>query len=222
MSAHFRALYRKSNQRKIVCRLIVSRSYWDWSLDASNLTASPIWNDKYGFGGDGKVGDSTLANGRCVENGPFTNAIPYWQAKADNEMHTYHIFPQPHCLSRGFATGERQELFQASITPEKVEETLEQAEYDEFFAKLELGPHNAVPQFISGDFYYFTAPNGKEINNIVCSFLTQSRSSLLPTSCPDRSALGELATAGSQSTARDQGREKGLPMVQGSGRAVCT
>ena len=37
---------------------------------------------------------------------------------------------------------------------------LEKADYDSFNIGLELGPHNAIPKTVRGDFYRVTAPYG--------------------------------------------------------------
>lgn len=129
-------------------------------MDSENLTASPIWDNEFGFGGDGKNGNPTLARGRCVVEGPFANTTRHWQAHADNKLHVYNVSADPHCFSRGFATGDTKRRFEADVKPDRVNHVLAREAYEEFFAELELGTHNAVPQFISGDFYYFTAPNG--------------------------------------------------------------
>jgi tyrosinase len=107
------------------------------------------------------TGEPTLAKGRCVDTGPFANRTFHWQAHADAHAHKYNISHNPHCLSRGFATDSFQTRFQEQVKPERLENALQQDGYDNFFSKLEFGPHNAIPQFISGDFYYFTAPNGE-------------------------------------------------------------
>ena len=59
--------------------------YWDELTDSANLTASPIFDPVYGFGGDGVGNDS------CIADGPFSNL-------------TLHLGPvyevTNHCLSR--------------------------------------------------------------------------------------------------------------------------
>jgi hypothetical protein len=59
--------------------------YWEEILDTGNLTASPIFDTTYGFGGDGSGNDS------CITDGPFANT-------------TLHLGPiyevTDHCISR--------------------------------------------------------------------------------------------------------------------------
>lgn len=45
------------------------------------------------------------------------------------------------------------------VSPARVAQTLDQPDYVAFFKDFESGSHNAIPQFIRGDFLTFTAPN---------------------------------------------------------------
>jgi tyrosinase len=180
-----KAPFRKYSPYSLLAGLTIAFRYWDWSFDSGDLTASPIWDNDLGFGGDGKPGKPTLARGRCVEEGPFANTTRYWQAHADNKLHVYNVSADPHCFSRGFATGDTKKRFEADITPDRVNDVLAQDAYDEFFAKLELGTHNAVPQFISGDFYFFTAPNGMLVGfayvwKLLTEYQIQSSTCIMP------------------------------------------
>ncbi|KAH8670203.1 hypothetical protein BGZ60DRAFT_527687 [Tricladium varicosporioides] len=67
------------------CNYTGVQPYWEELLDVSNLTASPIFDTVYGFGGDGNGTDN------CITDGPFANM-------------TLHLGPvyevTDHCLSR--------------------------------------------------------------------------------------------------------------------------
>ena len=127
-----------------------------------DLSASPIWNNQTGFGGNGDLsGAITLYEGHCVVDGPFANTMRHWlyQQMGENE---WTLLASPHCLSRGFVTTKHVDDLHSRISPEQIEEILRQQNYSEFFIRLENNTHNAIPQFIMGDFYSFTAPNGRE------------------------------------------------------------
>ena len=42
-----------------------------------------------------------------------------------------------------------------------MKELLRQQLYSNFFELLEASAHNAIPQFINGDFFALSAPNGR-------------------------------------------------------------
>ncbi|EFY95267.2 putative domain, di-copper centre [Metarhizium robertsii ARSEF 23] len=139
------------------CLYSGSLPYWDWSLDAADLAQSPIWSTS-GFGSDGtSTGERGVGNGHCVTDGPFANSTRNWQAEEIGSQ--FKISRNPHCLSRGFQTGDAKKKLQARVTPESIISILEQDSYAEFFKKLEDHAHNAIPQFIRGDFLLQTAPN---------------------------------------------------------------
>jgi tyrosinase len=131
--------------------------YWDWTLDSQDLSASPIWSS---FGGDGDPSSPIiLHNGRCILDGPFANSTRHWQSeKIDGSFQT---LGNPRCLSRGFASGEDQKSFQDRVTPSWMNELLRQKLYTNFIELLEASAHNAIPQFINGDFFALSAPNGR-------------------------------------------------------------
>jgi tyrosinase len=66
-------------------QLLTHFRYWEEILDTANLTASPIFDTTYGFGGNGSGNDS------CISDGPFANT-------------TLHLGPiyevTDHCISR--------------------------------------------------------------------------------------------------------------------------
>ncbi|KAJ3483546.1 hypothetical protein NLG97_g7283 [Lecanicillium saksenae] len=133
-------------------------SYWDWSLDAEDLALSPIWSPS-AFGPNGNSsGKTSVGNGYCVVDGPFANVTRHWQAKVQGGESE--ILSNPHCLSRGFQTGTKKEELQSRVSQQAVENILVQDSYASFFTSLEDHVHNAIPQFVRGDFLLQTAPNG--------------------------------------------------------------
>lgn len=126
--------------------------YWDWTLDSSDLSHSPVFSPTVGFGGDGEVnGPITVGNsGRCVVDGPF----------AGLHAKFYDVKYHPHCLSRGFRTDDgRLGVIDGSlISPESIEEVLKINSYEDFVASMESRVHDAIPFGIGGDFETFTAP----------------------------------------------------------------
>lgn len=64
-------------------------------------------------------------------------------------------------MSRGFVNGTKKEGYQSRITPEALQRLLSQETYQGLLDEVEVQAHNAVPQFIRGDFYLITAPNGE-------------------------------------------------------------
>jgi len=134
-------------------------SYWDWTADASDFAASPIWDVKTGFGGDGDLtSEASIFNGRCVMEGPFANVTRHWQSKSNGLG--FDILENPHCLSRGFSKGDEKKKLQSRISDAIVQNILDQPSYSDFFDILEARLHNAIPLFIKGDFFGMTAPNG--------------------------------------------------------------
>jgi len=76
----------------------------------------------------------------------------------------------PHCLSRALVIGEKKELFQSRINATALERVLNQPTYSDFQDNLEASVHNALPQYIMGDCYYSTAPNGNCFSRIIFEF----------------------------------------------------
>ena len=127
------------------------RRYWDWSLDWEDLIRSPIWDNYTGFGGNGNSSDDkSVAYGYCVTDGPFARLTALIWGVED----------KPHCFSRGFANHDKVKKFGLRVSPQALEKMLEKADYDSFNIGLELGPHNAIPKTVRGDFYRVTAPYG--------------------------------------------------------------
>ncbi|SMQ51023.1 unnamed protein product [Zymoseptoria tritici ST99CH_3D7] len=146
---------------KSACGFKGQLPYWDWTLDWDDLSSSPVWDVVYGFGGDGSAeGEVVLQNGRCVTDGPFANSIRAYKAIRGEGDHVAHeVSFDPHCLSRGFKNDSLLDTLQSLVSPSSVQEVLAQSNYEAFFEAFETGAHNAIPQFISGDFLSFGAPN---------------------------------------------------------------
>ncbi|KAI2618482.1 putative tyrosinase [Hypoxylon sp. NC1633] len=125
--------------------------YWDWTRDWADLTQSPIWSATEGFGGNGNMDlPTTVGDGRCVQEGPF----------AGLQVQYYDEDWNPHCLSRGFLTGEVQDHFGAQrLNSSAIAAVLDEPDYYKFVLRLEDGPHLAIPIIVRGDFLRFTAPN---------------------------------------------------------------
>ena len=153
------------------------------------MTKSAIWDLRVGFGGNG---NSSLKNpfldGYCLTEGPFSM------------LEAAYIGPEykPHCLSRGFESGENLAKLGESLKPEAVEQVLSLPDYDAFNIGLENGPHLAIPKIIAGDFQYFSAPNGMVFSfgrDLVCwkTNLAVLRSCILFASHTDRSYMVDVA-----------------------------
>lgn len=125
-------------------------TYWDWTLDWENVTMSPVWDIKTGFGGNGNVAvGAPVFKAHCVTEGPFANLeVPYLDK----------VY-RPHCLLRGF--DEDHEELRRELHPGRLMELLLSPDYSGINLGLEHGPHNAIPRSINGDFSVFTAPYGK-------------------------------------------------------------
>lgn len=132
--------------------------YWDWSLDAENLTASPIWDSDMGFGGDGnKSLEESVPLGCCVTDGPFSNITVQY----------YGTEQQTHCLSRKLIDKDHfDHIFGSHVNSDALQKITNEPDYASFNTKLEDGPHNAIPRTIRGDFYRVTAPNGKSLTRL--------------------------------------------------------
>jgi tyrosinase len=133
--------------------------YWNWELDSTDVTKAPIWDSESGFGSDGEssMSQGAILNGYCVNDGPFQNLeIPYLDEK-------YY----PHCLSRGFLSGDDLLEQSENLSTHKIEEVLSLNDYNEFNLGLENGPHLAIPRSIRGDFSLLTAPSGKRLGKVI-------------------------------------------------------
>ncbi|KAJ9223621.1 hypothetical protein DTO169C6_3973 [Paecilomyces variotii] len=123
--------------------------YWNWSLDWEDLSKSPVWDNETGFGGSGS-GTESVANGRCVLDGPFAGAqAAYYEGN-------YH----PHCLSRGFLADEViRRVGRLTVQPAILNRVFEERDYYDFLLKVEQASHLTIPYIVQGDFSKVTAPN---------------------------------------------------------------
>ncbi|WYZ44479.1 hypothetical protein EsH8_VII_000915 [Colletotrichum jinshuiense] len=124
------------------CQYDGAHPYWNWVLDSSDLSHSPVFHTVSGFGG----------NDRSWKHFPEKDTV----------------INEPHCLSRWFRdraslkNAEDEALYEKihdRISPEYVEQTLAATDYNSFFKKFEAGAHNAIPMFIRGEWLNFTATN---------------------------------------------------------------
>ncbi|KAB5590455.1 Tyrosinase tyrosinase: common central domain containing protein [Ceratobasidium theobromae] len=126
--------------------------YWNWSLDADNVTESPVFNpnEKYGLGTFG-----TCADNYTVHDGAFSNVI--------------RAYPYPHLVTRHFdpypfkyKTFEFDFLYPNMIAmeafnPEAIESIIDgsKGNFTDFAYKVDgaraQGPHNAVHLMLPGD-----------------------------------------------------------------------
>lgn len=146
----------------IIWTNVILFRYWDWALDAHDLSSSPVFDGYDGFGGNGSSTSSTqpeLFGGYCVMDGPFANATRHWQSKSNG--HGFELLRNSHCLSRGFRSGEKKLKLEDRVTTAAINSVLSISTYEEFVDALEVQAHNSIPQFVQGDFYGLTAPNGK-------------------------------------------------------------
>ncbi|KAJ5184018.1 hypothetical protein N7492_001634 [Penicillium capsulatum] len=126
--------------------------YWDWTLDWKDPSQSPIWDSELGFGGDGNTNEEeTVNHGYCVKSGPFANYTVRYENGTVN----------PHCLSRGFGCMDNpksHEIDGTFLSPRFVDHAKTYPDFFNFTLALEMGPHNAIPNGVCGDFYSFDAP----------------------------------------------------------------
>ncbi|KAI0436029.1 putative tyrosinase [Xylaria telfairii] len=146
---YFIHIYEKTLKQH--CQYHGTLPYWDWTRDSADLAQAPVWDAMEGFGGNGNVKQPiTVGHGHCVEDGLF----------AGLQVQYYDMDWYPHCLSRGFLTGDFLDVFGAHrLNSSAITSILEETDYYQFVLKLEDGPHASIPIIVRGDFYRFTAPN---------------------------------------------------------------
>ncbi|KAH8724982.1 hypothetical protein GQ44DRAFT_772714 [Phaeosphaeriaceae sp. PMI808] len=114
-------------------------TYWDWGLDWEDITAAPIWAAEDGFGSNGHPSEGlekAINGGYCVQDGPFRHfSVPYLDKSY-----------WPHCLTRGFLTGDELKNKSQLLAPDVLEGLLDMEDYSSFNLGLENGPHNVIPQ----------------------------------------------------------------------------
>lgn len=90
--------------------------------------------------------------GTCISDGPFVNYEVHWENRT----------AKPHCLSRGFGRqGYPARFVGNDFSPIEMRKTFAKHKFIDFSLRIEIGPHNALPMNICGDFMLFEAPNGK-------------------------------------------------------------
>lgn len=147
--------------------------YWDWTLDASDIVASPLFDGSpYSMSGDGEfipnrttfydtislpsIGSVKIPNtpgngGGCVTTGPFANfTVQFGEvggsintSSLDNPKNLAHT---PHCLRRDLNPG----VVNVSLTAANVETLLESPNITVFNNVLELGTDPMVQSLHAG------------------------------------------------------------------------
>ncbi|TEB25523.1 Di-copper centre-containing protein [Coprinellus micaceus] len=168
---HFGRLYEESLRE--TCKYEGPLPYWDWDRDTSGdkpISASPIFDPKNGFGGDGVPGTYTVPTDNdnstyplipaafkgCVGDGPFAAV-------------TMHVGPNlrftDHCLTRGFNEDVRPALSSAHLAG-----ILSQGDYDSFWNALDGLPfkpeprlHDAGHGYIGGEMTSFYTSNNDPV-----------------------------------------------------------
>ncbi|KAK4955267.1 hypothetical protein LTR10_007462 [Elasticomyces elasticus] len=128
--------------------------YWDWTLDWQNITASPVFDATYGFGGNGYEGDES----GCVRDGPLrTASLLYGPEESYDEIHP------THCLNRVFRHYENHTLGSISgqhLRPASIRWISKKPTYDGFRNATEILAHNSLHWGFHGDFSSNAAANG--------------------------------------------------------------
>lgn len=152
----------KARQRRSSGRSVYSQnadelqpfSYWDWSLDTSDVPGSSIWDAKSGFGGNGvSSGPNGTKTPKCIQDGPFKN----WR------VHYSQLETKEHCLEREWNDGSEEpgDMLALFYTPEAVKKIQQITNYNDYRIDLEGGPHGALHSAIGGDMTPSTSPNGE-------------------------------------------------------------
>ncbi|KAH6695254.1 hypothetical protein F5X68DRAFT_186745 [Plectosphaerella plurivora] len=142
---HRRFIFVYEKYLKTKCGYKGAVPFWDWTLDWEDPMASPIFDSKTGFGGDGDPKGPMHGTSHCVTDLPFKNMKPQWLGEKY----------EPHCLTRWFS----EDWYGRYMNPGSLEKVMAANNYADFFLALEMGPHDIIPMGVRGDFTSFTAPN---------------------------------------------------------------
>ncbi|KAK4979270.1 hypothetical protein LTR42_001773 [Elasticomyces elasticus] len=119
-----------------------------------NITASPVFDATYGFGGNGYEGDES----GCVRDGPLrTASLLYGPEESYDEIHP------THCLNRVFRHYENHTLGSISgqhLRPASIRWISKKPTYDGFRNATEILAHNSLHWGFHGDFSSNAAANG--------------------------------------------------------------
>jgi tyrosinase len=137
-------------------------SYWDWSLDVANVSASSIWDAKSAFGGNGVAPRPTDTS--TDERRPFKDfTVEYSQ-----------LATEKHCIGRNWNSGGEEvgSMWAESYTPAIVAAGQEHVYFTSYSVTLENGPHGAIHAAVGGDMSPSTSPIGKSTTpeyNLTCA-----------------------------------------------------
>ncbi|UPK92493.1 hypothetical protein LCI18_003428 [Fusarium solani-melongenae] len=146
---YFVHVYEKAIQE---CGYEGAATYWDWSLDTSDVPGSSIWDARSGFGGNGvRPGPNGTNTPKCIQDGPFK----------DLRVHYSQLETKEHCLEREWNDGteEAGDMLAQFYTPEVVNKAQQITNYNDYRIELEGGPHGALHSAIGGDMTPSTSPN---------------------------------------------------------------
>ncbi|CUS06676.1 unnamed protein product [Tuber aestivum] len=145
---YYLAIYEKALREE--CDYKGAQPYWDWTLDADNFIASPLWDPVTGFGGNGVPAPADgspfavpgATGGGCVTDGPFVDM-------------RLHLGPGPslagtsRCLRRAFSPW----IAKTFSNTAKVNNALAQKDFG-WFNKVVEGETNFLNVGIHGGGHY--------------------------------------------------------------------
>ncbi|TFK33812.1 hypothetical protein BDQ12DRAFT_669943 [Crucibulum laeve] len=143
-----------------------SQPYWDWSLDADDIMASPVFSPDTGFGGNGVDGTYTDLYG--TDSSPPTNHTSGWGGGCvlDGPFSSYRLALGPgqrindHCIVRNI-----NQTFSQFITYAQVANTTRQPTFELF--RIELEGKGVTPTHKIHDGGHFAV--GGEMGNLYSS-----------------------------------------------------
>lgn len=193
-SAVIRASNRGSSRKcgSPPAKLTIKFRYWDWTLDAANIEASPLFDGSpYSMSGNGKAipgrADITTSlnlppvnleisfpvgtGGGCVTTGPFANAeVPFGPVTMrldasyiDNPKNLEH---KPHCLRRDLNPG----IVSTALKASSVDTLLQTPNITSFINVLDQGPDPMTLNIHAGG--HFGTSDHPLISSIILSLLT--------------------------------------------------